>query len=414
MPAQFTLSAQLHSFPPLIERMGLQEVIESVRRSVDTAGIEILIPGGVEIPALYHALTSGQDRPARWVFLWFPVLADYPGFQPAHRVINYKGVPSPGWGIAETQEKVGETFQFACPNRPEVAGTVLAELGRQLREYPFDGVFLDKIRFPSPANGLADVLTCFCPTCRQAAASEGLDLSEVRAALLSIHPGSWPRQASALPASGGDWLDELLAGQELLQRFMRFRADSVTTLVSQLSECARSLGRQVALDLFSPSLGRLVGQDFSHLAPLAAWIKPMSYSYANGPAGLRLEIPSLMKEISSFLGIPLDLVEAWARERVPRLATGGAGSISTRIASDGAPFDLIAAETRQAVEISSTTPVYMGVEAVSIPAFQIHTTPEYVRRTLALARSCGAAGAVLSWDVLNMPLENLQAARMEI
>ena len=37
--------------------------------------------------------------------------------------------------------------------------------------YPFDGVFLDKIRFPSIANGLQDLFSCFCPFCAQKAAS---------------------------------------------------------------------------------------------------------------------------------------------------------------------------------------------------------------------------------------------------
>jgi len=81
------------------------------------------------------------------------------------------------------------------------------------------------------------------------------------------------------------------------------------------------------------------------------------------------------------------------------------------IQRDGAPPALIAAETRSAVALLGSTPLYMGVEAVSIPAFQLHVTPGEVRANLAVARESGAGGAVLSWDLLHMPEENLLAAR---
>jgi kynureninase len=57
-----------------------------------------------------------------------------------------------------------------------------------------------------------------------------------------------------------------------------------------------------------------------------------------------------------------------------------------------------------------TKPVYLGIEAVSIPAFHIHITPGYVREMVSITRQAGARGVVLSWDLLHMPYENLAAA----
>ncbi len=92
---------------------------------------------------------------------------------------------------------------------------------------------------------------------------------------------------------------------------------------------------------------------------------------------------------------------------------GMAGSSLAALERDGAPSALISAETRQAVERAGATPVYMGIEAVSLPAFNIHITPGHVRGMLSIAREAGARGAVLSWDLLHMPLENLLAVRTE-
>ncbi len=70
---------------------------------------------------------------------------------------------------------------------------------------------------------------------------------------------------------------------------------------------------------------------------------------------------------------------------------------------------LIAAETAHAVATMGATPVYMGIEAVSIPAFDIHITPDHICEMLTVARESSAQGAVLSWDLLHMPEENLKA-----
>src|SRR5271155_3777768 len=72
-------------------------------------------------------------------------------------------------------------------------------------------------------------------------------------------------------------------------RPLRFRADSVAALVAELAEEARRMGRMVSLDLFSPCLAPLVGQDYRLLKQHCDWAKPMTYRLALGPAGLRLQ-----------------------------------------------------------------------------------------------------------------------------
>ena len=405
-------AAQLNGTRSMVDRLGLGGVMEIVHRAAETAHLDILVAGGEEIPELFGALTRGHTRPAPEVFLWYPVLADNPGLRPDFRTVNYRGEPSLGWRVAETAGEVGETFTFACPNHPGARETVMTRLEWLLKEYPFDGVFLDKFRFPSPANGLQEVMSCFCPYCRSAAASAGWDLGEVQAWLTHLAGRGNSSGSIVARSSPSDWLERLVGDlsdqeQAMVRRALRFRAQSVTRLVEEIRALTDRQGRQLALDLFSPGLAYLVGQDYAALAGLAAWVKPMSYRYANGPAGLRLEIPQLARGLDTLLHLAPGQTEGWLQANMPEMA----GSSIAEIERDGAPSALISAETRRAVELAGTTPVYMGVEAVSIPAFNIHITPAHVRQMLSIAREAGARGVVLSWDLLNMPVENLLAAR---
>ena len=105
-------------------------------------------------------------------------------------------------------------------------------VGVRLRElharYAFAGVFLDKIRLPSPANGVDEMLSCFCDHCRGAAAFINLDLDSVVKILAdrAIDPGACPARTGGGEAS--HWLEALLAGDRTLSLFFRFRAGSVT------------------------------------------------------------------------------------------------------------------------------------------------------------------------------------------
>ncbi len=412
---EFVFAAQMNGNRAMVDRLGLDGVMGVVQRAAETAELDILIAGGDEIPELYAALTRREKRPAAQVFLWYNVLADNPGLKPDCGIVNYRGVPSLGWRVAEAGDEVGETFTFACPNHPGAGEAVMTRLERLLKEYLFDGVFLDKFRFPSPANGLQEVLSCFCPYCRSAAASAGLDLGEVQAWLSHLGARSNTSGPVVARSSSSGWLERLVGGLSDQERAMvsgalRFRAQAVTRLVEEIRTLTHKYGRQVALDLFSPGLAYLVGQDYAALAKQAAWVKPMSYRYANGPAGLRLEIPQLARGLEELLHLAPGQTEGWLKANVPEMA----GSTIAEIEREGAPSALISAETRRAVEMAGTTPVYMGVEAVSIPAFNIHITPDHIRQMLSIAHEAGARGVVLSWDLLYMPGENLLAARLHI
>ena len=168
--------------------------------------------------------------------------------------------------------------------------------------------------------------------------------------------------ATARGDSGGaKWLEEIVAGRPLLQNFIRFRADSIADLVAEASRRIRNAGKKVSLDVFSPVLAPLVGQDFAALAPQAAWIKPMIYRFGRGPSALRTEIPSLVRELGAYLGSSEVAAMDWAATRVAGLDGQTVGQIE-----DITPLSLIRAETIEALSLFGGTPMYLGLETVSI------------------------------------------------
>ena len=180
MGQPWRIGAQLSTSHSLSSALGLDRVMEVVERARSIIDLDILIVGARENPAIFRAMSNPGRRPAKEVFLWYNLLSDIEGMQESDLVVNWRGERSRGWGgWAEKEAEVHETFRFVCPNNPAAKEKTLRRLRELLDRYPFDGVFLDKMRFPSPANGLNEVLSCFCDHCRRAAAANGLDLASV-------------------------------------------------------------------------------------------------------------------------------------------------------------------------------------------------------------------------------------------
>lgn len=401
MAESFVLAAQLSTSHSAPEALGKDRVLYVLQQALDVAPLDILILGWEEFPGLYQTLTAKETRRTDEVYLWYPLLSDYPGLKPNHLVLNYKGASSQGWSGFVAGGEMTETFRFACPNTPDVQETTLSHLERLLTAYNFDGVFLDKFRFPSPANGLEEMFSCFCKHCYQAASTQGLDLTEVREAIENLAQPDNLAHNAVLP--GAQWLEDLLTDRPTLQKFLCFRSDSITRLVDSVHTLTNRLGKKLALDVFSPGLAPLVGQDYASIAPYGAWVKPMIYRFAKGPAGLRLELPTLADDLEQFLGYDSDGALSWIQQRVPGLAD----TDFERIDREGVPLSLIANEARQAVELMAPTPIYLGLETVSVPGV-IDITPDKVKEVIDVGHTAHVAGVVLSWDLMHTPVENLR------
>src|SRR5437762_7145427 len=221
MPDRWTIGAQLstsHSAPGALR---LDDMLDVVRRVRAALPLDLLVVGSREMPEIFRAMTAAS-RPVETVFLWYNLLSDIDGMEDSDIVVNWRGDRSRGWGgWAEKGAEVNETFRFVCPNHPGARGKTLRRLGELLDRYRFTGVFLDKMRFPSPANGLDEVLSCFCDHCRRAARAVDLDLYAVVSLLAdrTIRTDT-VGDADAADRSGSRWLESLAAANPLLGRFL--------------------------------------------------------------------------------------------------------------------------------------------------------------------------------------------------
>lgn len=403
MHKEHVVAAQLSSVHSPDENLEPVNVYRYLEPMIKNVPIDIIILGWEERQELFEKLTSPETRLSEEVFLWYPFLSDYPDFDNSHLVVNSNSGKSTGWGGYDGTG-INETFKQACPNNPQAVGTALKHLDQFLTTYDFDGVFIDKIRYPSMANGLQDVFSCFCPHCVEKAAQSGLDLNEVKTIL---NTKAWHNAAGKIVhiPPGGDWLETLIKDLPLLQQFIRFRADSVNNVVSQIERHVTSLGKKMSLDVFSPGLAPLVGQDFVFMGQNAAWVKPMIYRFGNGPSSLRSEIPALVRELGGYLGLNTEDVMAWVSEHVD-----GLQGITLPEIEKVAPISLLLAETQSVVKLFPETPVYLGLETVSIPGVMT-VTPRNVEEILENGEAAGVQGYVLSWDLLHTPLENVLPLR---
>jgi hypothetical protein len=208
--------------------LGVDHVLSVIRRVKSALDIHILIVGSREISEIFRVVTDPRGRPTKQVFLWYNLLSDIPDMENSDLVVNWLGHRSRGWGgWAEKATDVAETFRFACPNNPAVRAKALTRVRELLTRYPFDGIFLDKIRFPSPASGLDEVVSCFCDHRCSAASAVGLDLKDVARIFERVAAIETP---DPLAGRRGTFVAGTLAGADsLLARFLRFRSDSIKT-----------------------------------------------------------------------------------------------------------------------------------------------------------------------------------------
>jgi hypothetical protein len=400
MLGPWKIGAQLstsHSSPGSLD---VRRMLEKVRRVLGAIELDLLIVGFREAPEVFRQL-CGPHRPVDQTYLWFSALSDIEGMTESDLVVNWRGGRSRGWGgWAEKGGEVEETFRFACPNNPAVREKSTRRLRELLARYDFKGVFLDKIRFPSPANGVDEMLSCFCGHCRRAAKAGGLDLDAV---VRVFADGAMDENALASGGDGGHWLDPIATSNPLIARFLAFRAESVASLAEQLADEARGMERAVSLDLFSPSLARLVGQDYRRLKKCCDWAKPMTYRLAQGPAGLRLEIPALIEGVAQRFGLAEAKILDWSARHA-----GFDRDMLRQTRERAVPLAFMQAEIEAAIRAMAPAPVYFGLELVSQPGV-IDVTPADVADMARAGRAAKAAGLVISWDLMHSPMDGVRA-----
>jgi hypothetical protein len=387
------LAAQLMIGKDELAAFGESGIAARLERALD-----LLDPGwlflSVEDPSSAPARRAVEGCRARGTrtALWTMVLADAPRPAPAE-VRDAQG--RTGYGRLGRWEGMGrgqERFLFACPTHALDDGEAPARAASGLREAGADAVFLDRIRYPSPAGGLELLGACGCGACRaRYRAATGEDWPDLVA---------W---ALELAAQGGRGAGRFL---ERSGPALGFRAGTITAVVAGIAAAVRAAGGLVGLDLFAPALATWVGQDYALLAPHADFVKAMLYCRARGPAGLPLELTCLVDGL-----VQGGVGREAAREFVAGVTGLPAAEVAAAAAGGlppGRAGEEHACALRWMARAGPGPPLYAGIELVDHPAYETRIDASVRDGYLTALR--GARLAVC-WNLLYVPEEHLAAVR---
>ena len=222
---------------------------------------DALVAGQTENRALLQKIVSRAHQKGVKVHQWSSLFSENDHAADFDPLIGADGKP---------QERVfGDQFNFRCSASARNVELFIQMQDKSMEGIDFDGVFLDRVRYPSWANG---ALSCFCPECLKRYEAAGLDADRLR-------------RLDKLPITGFSEGRHVFADEET-SAFFALRAQRITEAVKML----KAHYGEVSLDLFPPQMAYLVGQSVKDLAPLAAFVKPMYYRYTTAPAGLPFEL----------------------------------------------------------------------------------------------------------------------------
>lgn len=348
-------------------------------------------------PAVIEACAEECSRHKAEIYLWQPILTGHGAFR-----------PDPNWrvttlyaGPTERRDEPIE-FGFMCPNQPEVRESAVRLLSAALAGGCFSGVFLDRIRMPSPSLGMERSLGCFCRSCRAAAAAAGFDLQSAREDLVNRLASREGRRKVAAALLGSKPREGEDAG-ELLQELLDFRAASISAFVHAISAAVKERGLKVGMDCFAPTLTRMVGQDLAALTQDADWIKVMTYARAFGRASLPFELLGLVDWLVAGGESEQSALEALAA------ATGWPlpGSRAA-IRRGGLPRSIVTEELCRG-RAMGVRRLLAGIELLEIPDVA-KLDRRQIRRDAQAVRAGEPDGVVLSWDLWHMPEWRLELA----
>ena len=353
-----------------------------LRQAFELLPISIVILGWDLPPHLEEAVAKETTRHNATLYRWHPLLASDAGFAlpDEWRPINLRGEPVPGFkGLPE--------FTFICPNRTDVLEWIAERIEVAAQRGIYQGLFFDRMRFPSPAENPERHLACFCKYCQRIASDSGLDLEVVRHQIESFLTDADRAKAftQALFTPTND---------SVLESFFTFRFESITRIIQYAAKLARSHGLSVGLDCFSPTLTRLVGQDLSALNKSCDWIKLMTYPRVFGPAGLPFELRAL----ANWLTTKFKVNQAEAKQ----IVNEGSG---LSLSANGLESESIAHEIQRGRDAGITN-LLAGIALVEVEGIHAPTL-EQIRSDIAACKD--ADGLAISWDLWHIKPEYLSA-----
>ena len=353
-PAELDQRGILHKLNRILRRTDIKNAIIGWNKDVDLSEIVFFLKHkGVPL------------------YLWLPVFSELDElslFLPLIGLDNRK---------IEINFNMGnnEKFQFCCPANPENIERIIGIYEKHYYKEIYDGVFLDKIRFPSFLGGMNSVSGCFCSYCRSNYSLPGK-------AELQITNSMYPFGIMSYNNLSYDLNDSY-------KKLFDYKCDAIFHSLEWLCKYFREKDLKIGFDLFAPFLAYFVGQDYFRLMSLADFVKPMFYSLTNAPAGLLFEVNMYAK---AFDGSTENARKR--KELFLDCIDYGTDFVKKEIAG-----------IRKIIENKGLkTRLYAGIEINYLENIA-PVTEGYIRESIAKIRE--ADGVVASWDLNTMSDNNI-------
>ena len=378
----------------LEHKVTYEEISEALKPLLRRLPVKSVIIGWSLDRELYKSVLSLLKDYGVKCFLWLPVFSETGLLaEDVGRLLDSGGKEVKSYSLSK-----GENFEFYCPNQKRNIEAFLNIYEENFGDLAFDGVFLDKIRYGTFANGLSGVFSCFCPECQE------------RYKMLLINQEALKAEMEKVRRGEGNYAERPLGIKSyecgcydfehpVWELFFRKKSEDITDALRIITDYFRKRGLFVGMDTFAPFLGYFAGQNVAHLSSMADFVKPMMYRITDAPAGLPFETDYLLKET-----VKGDTAE-------DEKAVKAAGNHLFRALGCKEPIqgrfdlDFVKKELSYMAELSA--PVYCGIEINKnhvAPA-----VPDYILENLRGLKGVPIQGYVLSWDILSAPEENIRA-----
>ena len=355
------------------------EILQKLEPIVSKIRISKVIMGMSTDKELYSKVRDYLIKNNIEFYLWLPVFAELDELKKGYPLIDYNGKDKGDYQLTERED-----FTFYCPNHPQNVLNVLQIFEEHYASIGFTGVFLDKIRYSSFANGLNGVLTCFCPFCQVKYKSAQFDPFDLEQAIKMLPQKNTPFGAVAYNQGRYTFDDDSW------NEFFRLKSEYITEVIKRICYYFTEKQYKIGLDVFAPFASHFVGQDIPELSTFADFVKPMMYRMTNAPAGLPFELDAILQETTT-------------NENQKRAFYKILGFNPEKYPFD---IDFTVRELDELVR-QSKSPVYPGLE-INRAEKIAEVYPDYIEETIKAYAQSDVKGFVMSWNLLNAPQENIE------
>ena len=365
--------------------INLEELMEKIKFVTEKADVSGVIIGWALNKEFYAKLKKALSKYNIELYFWLPVFSELDYFEKFQDVINYRDENKKSTGFQED-----ENFNFYCPNNEDNIKNIKSIFLKYLADYDIDGVFLDKIRYPSFSNDSESVFTCFCDTCKAKMKESGINVAELQRKIEDIFGES--NSYNKNPMGISDYKNfRFDFSDPLINKFFKFKEESINNALEELTGFFRENNLKIGLDLFAPHISCFTGQNIIKLSSMADFIKPMYYRATYAPAGVPFEIESYSKSFPNKNSGDLE-----------KEFFGIINETGNEISDKYMENELC--RLKKEFDIKN---ICSGLEFNKIKDIALSDT-DYLERSINSFYNAGTEGIVLSWDLMRMPLEHLE------